>query len=126
MDNEILHGLLNATQRAAIASYEWIGRGDSKAADAAAVKAMREAMNAMDFDGRIVIGEGERDEAPMLYIGEKLGKGGNAVDIAVDPLEGTDITARGDYGSLSVLVAASRGMLLQAPDTYMEDRKSVV
>ena len=120
MDNEILHGLLNATQRAATASYDWIGLGDSKAADCAAGQGMREAMNAMDFDGRIVIGEGERDEAPMLYIGEKLGKGGNAVDIAVDPLEGTDITARGDYGSLSVLASASRGMLLQAPDTYME------
>ena len=97
-----------------------IGLGDEKAADQKAVDAMRTALNQIDFKGRIVIGEGERDEAPMLYIGEEVGTGRNhEVDIALDPLEGTTITAKGMPNSLSVIAAAQRGGLLYAPDTYM-------
>lgn len=120
MDESVILGLLRATEDAAIAASQWIGKGDRKAADAAAVTAMREAMNSMAFKGTIVIGEGERDEAPMLFIGEQLGKGGPEVDIAVDPLEGTNLTARGDYNSITVLAVSPRGTLLHAPDTYME------
>ncbi|MBI4014367.1 MAG: class II fructose-bisphosphatase [Candidatus Aenigmarchaeota archaeon] len=120
MDDRVISGLLRATENAAIAASEWVGRGDKKAADAAAVVAMREAMNDIAFEGTVVIGEGERDEAPMLFIGERLGKGGPAVDIAVDPLEGTNLTARGDYNSITVLAVSPHGTLLHAPDTYME------
>ena len=113
-------GIVAATEKAAIASSKLIGLGDEKAADQVAVDAMRTALNAIDFDGRIVIGEGERDEAPMLYIGEEVGTGRNhEVDIALDPLEGTTITAKGMPNSLSVIAAAQKGGLLYAPDTYM-------
>lgn len=113
-------GIVAATEKAAIASSLLIGLGDEKAADQKAVDAMRTALNQIDFKGRIVIGEGERDEAPMLYIGEEVGTGRNhEVDIALDPLEGTTITAKGMPNSLSVIAAAQRGGLLYAPDTYM-------
>ena len=113
-------GIVAATEKAAIASSMLIGLGDEKAADQAAVDSMRTALNAIDFNGRIVIGEGERDEAPMLYIGEEVGTGNNhEVDIALDPLEGTTITAKGMPNSLSVIAASQRGGLLYAPDTYM-------
>ncbi len=113
-------GIVNATEKAAIAASTLIGLGDEKAADQVAVDAMRTALNDIDFKGRIVIGEGERDEAPMLYIGEEVGSGKNdEVDIALDPLEGTTITAKGMPNSLSVIAAAQKGGLLYAPDTYM-------
>ena len=113
-------GIVAATEKAAIASSMLIGLGDEKAADQKAVDAMRTALNQIDFKGRIVIGEGERDEAPMLYIGEEVGTGRNhEVDIALDPLEGTTITAKGMPNSLSVIAAAQRGGLLYAPDTYI-------
>ncbi len=106
---------------AAIASARLIGRGDEKAADQAAVDAMRTALNAIDMRGRIVIGEGERDEAPMLYIGEDVGTGvGEEVDIALDPLEGTTLTAKAMANALAVVAFAPRGGLLHAPDTYMD------
>ncbi|WP_375285002.1 class II fructose-bisphosphatase [Marinicauda pacifica] len=112
---------LNAAEMAAIAAERLAGRGDKIAADQAAVDAMRKGLNAMAMRGRIVIGEGERDEAPMLYIGEEVGTGdGPEIDIALDPLEGTDLTARGLPESLAVLAIAPRGGLLHAPDTYMD------
>jgi fructose-1,6-bisphosphatase class II len=111
--------MLEVTEAAALAAGRWMGKGDKHAADAAAVGAMRHAMNDLDISGEIVIGEGERDEAPMLYIGEKVGAGGEEIDIAVDPLEGTNLTAYGQSNSLAVLAFAPRGTLLHAPDTYM-------
>src|SRR4029453_8690753 len=97
------------------------GRGDEKAADQAAVDAMRTALNAMTMKGRIVIGEGERDEAPMLYIGEEVGTGqGHEIDIPLDPLEGTTLTAKAMANALAVIAFAPRGGMLHAPDTYME------
>ncbi len=109
------------TELAAIASYAGIGRGDEKAADQLAVDAMRTALNALDIDGKIVIGEGERDEAPMLYIGEKVGTGkGPAIDIALDPLEGTTLTAKAMANALTVLSMSAAGGMLHAPDTYMD------
>ncbi|MBI3588341.1 class II fructose-bisphosphatase [Candidatus Micrarchaeota archaeon] len=121
MDRNFALEFVRVTEAAAIASSKWVGKGDSKAADQAAVTAMRERLGAVDVDGSIVIGEGERDEAPMLYIGEKVGSGqGVKVDIAVDPLEGTGVTARGGENALCVLAAAPSGSLLHAPDTYME------
>ena len=109
------------TERAAVAAHALVGRGHEKAADQVAVDAMRTALNALDLDGRIVIGEGERDEAPMLYIGETVGTGrGPAVDIALDPLEGTTLTAKAMANALAVLAVAPRGGLLHAPDTYMD------
>jgi fructose-1,6-bisphosphatase II / sedoheptulose-1,7-bisphosphatase len=114
---------VRVTEAAAIAAAKLIGRGDEKAADAAAVEAMRTALNELPMDGRVVIGEGERDEAPMLYIGEEVGsaKGsGPKIDIALDPLEGTTITATGGPNSLAVLAIADEGCLLNAPDTYMD------
>ncbi len=109
------------TELAAIASYAGIGRGDEKAADQLAVDAMRTALNALDIDGKIVIGEGERDEAPMLYIGEKVGTGkGPAIDIALDPLEGTTLTAKAMSNALCVLSMSPGGGMLHAPDTYMD------
>ncbi|MGE0595208.1 MAG: class II fructose-bisphosphatase [Hyphomonadaceae bacterium] len=106
---------------AAIAAAKLAGRGDEKAADQAAVDAMRTALNAMPMKGRIVIGEGERDEAPMLYIGEEVGTGsGEAIDIALDPLEGTTLTAKAMANALAVIAFAPRGGLLHAPDTYMD------
>jgi fructose-1,6-bisphosphatase II / sedoheptulose-1,7-bisphosphatase len=109
------------TELAAIASYAGIGRGDEKAADQLAVDAMRTALNALEIDGKIVIGEGERDEAPMLYIGEKVGTGkGPAIDIALDPLEGTTLTAKAMANALCVLAMSPGGGMLHAPDTYMD------
>ncbi len=111
--------MLEVTEAAALAAGRWMGRGDKMAADAAAVEAMRTAFDSVDIDGEIVIGEGERDEAPMLFIGEKVGAGGEAIDIAVDPLEGTNLTAYGQSNSLAVLAFGPKGTLLHAPDTYM-------
>jgi fructose-1,6-bisphosphatase II / sedoheptulose-1,7-bisphosphatase len=109
------------TEAAAIAASKLTGRGDEKAADAAAVEAMRAALNEIGMDGTVVIGEGERDEAPMLYIGEKVGTGdGPAIDIALDPLEGTTICAKSGPNSLAVLAIAEGGGLLNAPDVYMD------
>ncbi len=113
--------MVRVTEQAAIAAEKLVGRGDEKAADAAAVDAMRQAFNAVDFQGRVVIGEGERDEAPMLYIGEEVGTGrGPEIDIALDPLEGTTLTAKAMSNALAVLAIAPRGGLLYAPDTYMD------
>ncbi len=110
-----------ATEAAAIAAWKLVGRGDEKAADQAAVDAMRTALNGLDIDGLVVIGEGERDEAPMLYIGEKVGAGkGPRIDIALDPLEGTTLTAKAMANALAVMAWAPAGTLLQAPDTYMD------
>ena len=109
------------TERAAIASSTWMGRGDERSADQAAVDAMRQALNVLGIDGTVVIGEGERDEAPMLYIGERVGSGnGPRVDIALDPLEGTTITATGGPNAIACLAIASEGGFLNAPDTYMD------
>ena len=109
------------TELAAIASWAQIGRGDEKCADQLAVDAMRTALNSLDIDGKIVIGEGERDEAPMLYIGEKVGTGkGPAIDIALDPLEGTTLTAKAMANALTVLSMSAGGGMLHAPDTYMD------
>ena len=109
------------TELAAIASWAQIGRGDERSADQLAVDAMRTALNQIDIDGRIVIGEGERDEAPMLYIGETVGTGrGPAIDIALDPLEGTTLTAKGMAGALTVLAMSQGGGMLHAPDTLMD------
>jgi len=121
MDRNLALDFVRATEAAAISSAFWVGKGNEKAADHAAVEAMRKAFSVIDMDGTIVIGEGERDEAPMLYIGEKVGSGkGVKLDIAVDPLEGTTITARGDPNAMSVFAAAPSGGLLNAPDTYMD------
>ncbi len=114
-------GLARVSEAAALASARLIGRGDEKAADQAAVNAMRDQLNLLDINGVVVIGEGERDEAPMLYIGEKVGTGnGPAVDIALDPLEGTTLTAKDMPNALTVIAMAPRGTLLHAPDVYME------
>jgi fructose-1,6-bisphosphatase II / sedoheptulose-1,7-bisphosphatase len=107
-------------EKAAIACYDWIGKGDNMAADKAAVESMRENLNLINISGTIVIGEGERDEAPMLYIGEKVGKGGMEIDIALDPLEGTSICANAGESSLAVIAFAKKGGFLHAPDVYME------
>jgi len=115
--------LVRVTEKAAIAASKLVGRGDEKAADAAAVEAMRKAFDKLEIDGTVVIGEGERDEAPMLYIGEKVGGApgtGPKIDIALDPLEGTTITAKAGPNALAVLAAAEKGNLLNAPDTYMD------
>jgi fructose-1,6-bisphosphatase II / sedoheptulose-1,7-bisphosphatase len=113
--------LARVTERAAVAASTLIGRGDEKAADQAAVDAMRRELNTLNIDGEVVIGEGERDEAPMLYIGEKVGTGkGPKVDIALDPLEGTTLTAKGMQNALAVVAMAEGGTLLNAPDVYME------
>lgn len=113
--------MVRVTEVAAIAAQKLAGHGDEKAADQAAVDAMRTAFNSVDFKGRIVIGEGERDEAPMLYIGEEVGTGnGPEIDIALDPLEGTTLTAKAMANALAVLAIAPRGGLLHAPDTYMD------
>ncbi|QLC25034.1 class II fructose-bisphosphatase [Parasphingopyxis algicola] len=123
LDRVLVLEMVRVTEAAAIAASRLIGRGNEKAADAAAVEAMREAFNGLDFDGTVVIGEGERDEAPMLYIGEKVGraaKGAPKVDIALDPLEGTTITAKAGANALAVLAIAEQGCLLNAPDTYMD------
>jgi fructose-1,6-bisphosphatase II len=113
--------LVRITEAAAIAASHWMGHGDNNAADQAAVEAMRRSMEDARFNGRIVIGEGERDEAPMLFIGERVGRGdGPEVDIAVDPLEGTNPTAKGRPNAVAVMAFSEPGGLLHAPDTYME------
>jgi fructose-1,6-bisphosphatase class II len=111
---------VRVTEAAALHSARLTGRGDEKAADQAAVDAMRRAFNSLTIEGTIVIGEGERDEAPMLYIGEKVGAGGPKVDIALDPLEGTTICANGAPNALSVIAMAEQGCFLHSPDTYMD------
>ena len=121
IDRVLTLELARVTERAAVAASTLIGRGDEKAADQAAVDAMRRELNALDIDGEVVIGEGERDEAPMLYIGEKVGTGkGPKVDIALDPLEGTTLTAKGMPNALAVVAMAEGGSLLNAPDVYMQ------
>jgi len=122
LDRLLVLEMVRVTEAAAISASRLIGRGDEKAADAAAVEAMRAALNELPFDGTVVIGEGERDEAPMLYIGEKVGSSqdGPKIDIALDPLEGTTITAKAGPNALAVLAIAEEGCLLNAPDTYME------
>src|SRR6187551_1204691 len=123
LDRVLVLEMVRVTEAAAVAASKWIGRGDNDAADAAAVEAMREALNELPFDGTVVIGEGERDEAPMLYIGEKVGAAqgsGPRIDIALDPLEGTTITAKAGANALAVLAVAEEGCLLNAPDVYMD------
>jgi fructose-1,6-bisphosphatase II / sedoheptulose-1,7-bisphosphatase len=121
IDRSLTLELVRVTERAAIAAAGWRGKGDEKAADHAAVEAMREELGRVRIAGRIVIGEGERDEAPMLYIGEDVGGGtGPQVDIAVDPLEGTTLCAKNQPDSICVLAMAERGGLLNAPDVYMQ------
>jgi len=120
-DRMLSLGLARVSEAAALASAKLIGRGDEKAADQAAVNAMREQLNQLDIAGVVVIGEGERDEAPMLYIGEEVGTGeGPGVDIALDPLEGTTLTAKDMPNALTVIAMGSRGSMLHAPDVYME------
>ncbi|MBP7648303.1 MAG: class II fructose-bisphosphatase [Phenylobacterium sp.] len=121
LDRGLVLDAVRVTEAAAIAAWGLVGRGDEKAADQAAVDAMRNALNELAIDGEIVIGEGERDEAPMLYIGEKVGTGkGPAIDIALDPLEGTTLTAKAMANALAVMAWAPKGTLLNAPDTYMD------
>ncbi|MFN3774432.1 class II fructose-bisphosphatase [Sphingomonas parapaucimobilis] len=121
LDRVLVLEMVRVTEAAAIAASTLVGRGDEKAADAAAVEAMRAALNELDMDGTVVIGEGERDEAPMLFIGEKVGTGnGPEIDIALDPLEGTTICAKAGPNSLAVLAIAEKGHLLNAPDVYMD------
>jgi fructose-1,6-bisphosphatase II / sedoheptulose-1,7-bisphosphatase len=123
LDRVLVLEMVRVTEAAAISASKLIGRGDEKAADAAAVEAMREALNDLYMDGTVVIGEGERDEAPMLYIGEKVGSAigkGPKIDIALDPLEGTTITAKAGPNALAVLAIAEEGGLLNAPDVYMD------
>ncbi len=119
-DRMLSLGLARVAEQAAIASADLIGRGDEKAADQAAVNAMREELNKLDISGVVVIGEGERDEAPMLYIGEEVGQGGPGVDIALDPLEGTTLTAKDMPNALTVIAMGPRGSMLHAPDVYMD------
>jgi len=120
LDRSFALEAVRVTEAAAIAAARLIGRGDEHAADHAAVEAMRAAFNILPIDGTVVIGEGERDEAPMLYIGEKVGSGGIKVDIALDPLEGTTLTAKALPNALAVMAMAEPGTLLNAPDTYMD------
>jgi len=120
MDRNLALEAVRVTEAAALAASRLMGRGDEKAADQAAVNAMREALNGLDIDGTVVIGEGERDEAPMLYIGEKVGAGGPEIDIALDPLEGTTLTAKGGPNAMAVIAMAEKDGFLHAPDVYME------
>ena len=123
LDRVLVLEMVRVTEAAAIAASKLTGRGDNDAADAAAVEAMRAALNELPMDGTVVIGEGERDEAPMLFIGEKVGSAqgqGPAIDIALDPLEGTTITAKAGPNALAVLAIAEQGCLLNAPDVYMD------
>lgn len=121
MDRNFAMEFVRVTEAAALESARLMGRGDEKAADHAAVEAMRKMLNSVNFDGTVVIGEGERDEAPMLYIGEKVGRGGQIkLDLALDPLEGTTICARGGNNAISVIAIAEEGRFLHAPDTYMQ------
>lgn len=121
MDRNLALEAVRVTEAAALSATRLMGRGDEKAADQAAVDAMRTALNGLEIDGTVVIGEGERDEAPMLYIGEKVGSGnGPKIDIALDPLEGTTITAKGGMNALAVIAMADKGGFLNAPDVYMD------
>ncbi len=123
MDRNLALEFVRITEAAAIASARWMGRGNKEAADQAAVDAMRRAFDSVDINGTVVIGEGERDEAPMLFIGEKVGRAPDwspSVDIALDPLEGTNLCAKGAPGALAVIAIAQRGHFLHAPDTYMQ------
>ncbi len=120
MDRNLALEAVRVTEAAALSASRLMGRGDERAADQAAVDAMRHALNALAIEGTVVIGEGERDEAPMLYIGEKVGAGGPRIDIALDPLEGTTITAKGGQNALAVIAMAEEGGFLNAPDVYMD------
>jgi fructose-1,6-bisphosphatase II / sedoheptulose-1,7-bisphosphatase len=121
MDRNLALEAVRITEAAALASSRWMGKGDEKAADHAAVEAMRGVLSNLDIDGTVVIGEGERDEAPMLYIGEKVGStNGPQLDIALDPLEGTTTCANGGFNSIAVIAMASKGGFLHAPDVYMD------
>ncbi len=123
LDRLLVLEMVRVTEAAAVAASKMVGRGDEKAADQAAVEGMRDALNQLEFDGTVVIGEGERDEAPMLYIGEKVGAAqgsGPRIDIALDPLEGTTITAKAGVNAMAVLAIAEEGHLLNAPDVYMD------
>ena len=120
MDRNLALEAVRVTEAAALAASKLMGRGDEKMADQAAVDAMRTTLNSLAIEGTVVIGEGERDEAPMLYIGEKVGSGGPKIDIALDPLEGTTITAKGLPNSLAVMAMAEHGGFLNAPDVYMD------
>ena len=121
MDRNLALEAVRVTEAAALAASRTVGRGDEKAADKAAVDAMRDALNSLSIQGRVVIGEGERDKAPMLYIGEEVGNGlGPKVDIALDPLEGTTITAKGGQNAIAVMAMADEDGFLHAPDTYMQ------
>ena len=119
MDRNLALEFVRVTEAAALAAARQMGKGDEKIADQAAVDAMRKSFDSVMVSGKIVIGEGERDEAPMLYIGEEVGAGGTPVDIALDPLEGTTITAKGGYNATTVIAVADKGCFLHAPDTYM-------
>ena len=121
MQRNLTMELVRVTEGAALSSARWMGRGNKEAADEAATSAMRTVFDTIPIQGTVVIGEGEMDEAPMLYIGEKLGNGsGPEVDVAVDPVEGTDIVAQGTWNSLAVVAIADKGNLLHAPDMYMQ------
>jgi fructose-1,6-bisphosphatase II / sedoheptulose-1,7-bisphosphatase len=123
LDRVLVLEMVRVTEAAAVAASKLVGRGNEKAADHAAVEAMRAALNTLEIDGTVVIGEGERDEAPMLFIGEKVGASqgsGPQIDIALDPLEGTTITAKAGVNALAVLAIAEKGCLLNAPDVYMD------
>src|SRR4028119_1954306 len=123
LDRVLVLEMVRVTEAAAVAASKLIGRGNERAADHAAVEAMRDALNQLEIDGTVVIGEGERDEAPMLFIGEKVGSAqgtGPAIDIALDPLEGTTITAKAGPNALAVLAIAEKGCLLAAPDAYLD------
>lgn len=121
MDRNLALEAVRVTEAAALSASRWMGRGDEKSADQAAVDAMRRALNSLHIQGTVRIGEGERDEAPMLFIGEEVGSGeGPKIDIALDPLEGTTITAKGGNNALAVIALAEEGGFLNAPDTYME------
>ncbi len=122
ISDELASAIASVTEVAAIAAFEWVGKHNKNAADNAAVEAMRNRLNEIDFHGKIVIGEGEIDEAPMLYIGEQVGKqsGEHHLDIAVDPIDGTRMVACNEHNAIAVLAAAPTGTLLQAPDMYME------
>ncbi|GDY26289.1 MULTISPECIES: class II fructose-bisphosphatase [unclassified Agarivorans] len=120
MRRDLAFRFSRVTEAAALAGYKWLGRGDKNIADNAAVEAMRIMLNDIDIDGEVVIGEGEIDDAPMLYIGEHVGTGGEGVDIAVDPIEGTRMTAMGQNNAVAVLAVGEKGAFLRAPDMYME------
>ena len=119
-DRNLALELIRVTEAAALAASQWIGLGQKNEADGAAVEAMRKAFDSVEIDGTVVIGEGEMDEAPMLYIGEKVGAGGPEMDIAVDPLEGTTLTAKGGPNAIATVALAEHGNFLHAPDIYME------